>query len=61
MIGKQKRPEITRMSQLQEELRSASFDKIKVLEGITSVQEIDSYIRNNRQLSHDVIIVSSKK
>ena len=61
MIGKQRRPEITRMSQLQEELRNASFDKLKVFEGITSVQDIDSYLRQNRQLSHDVIVVSSKK
>jgi hypothetical protein len=61
MIGKQRKPEITRMSQLQEELRNASFDKIKVFEGITSAQEIDSYLRQNRQLLHDVIIVSSKK
>jgi hypothetical protein len=59
MIGKQKKPEITRMSQLQEELRHASYDKIKVFEGITSVQDIDSYLRQNRQWSHDVIIVSS--
>jgi hypothetical protein len=61
MIGKQRRPEITRMSQLQEELRNATFDKIKVFEGVTSAQEMDSYIRQNRQLTHDVIIVSSKK
>jgi hypothetical protein len=60
MIGKQRRPEITRMSQLQDELRNASFDKLKVFEGVTSVQEIDSYIRQNRQLTHDVIIVSHR-
>ena len=61
MIGRQKKPEITRMSQLQEELRNASFDKLKIFEKITSAQEIDNYIRQNRQWSHDVIIVSSKK
>jgi hypothetical protein len=61
MIGKQKKPEITRMSQLQEELRNASFDKLKVFEKVSSAQEIDNYIRQNRQLVHDVIIVSSRK
>jgi len=61
MIGKQRKPEITRMSQLQEELRNASFDKLKVFEGVTSGQDIDSYLRQNRQMSHDVIVVSSKK
>jgi hypothetical protein len=61
MIGRQKRPEITRMSQLQEELRNVSFDKLKVFENVSSAQEIDSYLRQNRQLSHDLIIVSSKK
>jgi hypothetical protein len=61
MIGKQRKPEITRMSQLQEELRNTSFDKLKVLENVTSAQEIDNYLRQNRQLTHDVIVVSSKK
>ena len=61
MIGKQKKPEITRMSQLQEELRNTSFDKLKVFESVSSAQEIDSYLRQNRQLLHDVIVVSSKK
>jgi hypothetical protein len=61
MIGRQKKPEIARMSQLQEELRNASFDKLKVFENVSSGQAIDSYIRQNRQWSHDVIIVSSKK
>ena len=60
MIGKQRRPEITRMSQLQEELRNASFDKLKVFERVTSTQEIDNYLRQNRQMSHDVIIVSHR-
>jgi hypothetical protein len=49
------------MSQLQEELRNASFDKLKVFEGVTSAQEIDNYLRQNRPMTHDVIIVSSKK
>ena len=61
MIGKQKKPEITRMSQLQEELRNTKCDKLKVFEGVTSAQEVDSYLRQNRQLTHDVIVVSSKK
>jgi hypothetical protein len=60
MIGKQRRPEITRMSQLQEELRNATFDKLKVFERVTSAQEIDYYLRQNRQLFHDVIIVSHR-
>ena len=60
MIGKQKKPEITRMSQLQEELRNGSFVKLKVFEGITSAQEIDNYLRQNRQLTHDVIILSHR-
>jgi hypothetical protein len=49
------------MSQLQEELRNASCDKLKIFENVSSGQAIDSYIRQNRQLDHDVIIVSSKK
>jgi hypothetical protein len=49
------------MSQLQEELRNASFDKLRVFENVSSAQEIDNYFRQNRQLSHDVIILSSKK
>jgi hypothetical protein len=61
MIGKQKKPEITRMSQLQEELRNTTFGKLEVFEGITSAQEVDNYLRQNRQLTHDVIIISSKK
>ena len=61
MIGKQKKPEITRMSQLQEELRNTKCDKLKVFEGVTSAQDIDNYLRQNRQMSHDVIILSSKK
>ena len=61
MIGKQKKPEITRMSQLQDELRNATFAKLKVFENVSSAQEIDGYLRQNRQLVHDVIIVSSRK
>jgi hypothetical protein len=61
MIGRKRKPEITRMSQLQDELRNALFDKLKVFEGVASAQEIDSYLRQNRQLSHDVIVVSSRK
>ena len=61
MIGKQKKSEITRLSQLQEELRNTTFGKLKVFEGITSAQEVDNYLRQNRQLTHDVIIISSKK
>lgn len=58
MIGRQRKPEITRMSQLQDELRNASFDKLKVFERVTSAQQIDSYLRQNRQLTHDIIILS---
>jgi hypothetical protein len=60
MIGKQKKPEITLMSQLQEELRNTTFDKLKVFEGVTSAQEVDNYLRQNRQLTHDVIILSHR-
>jgi hypothetical protein len=60
MIGKQRKPEITRMSQLQDELRNASFAKLKVFEGVSSAQEIDSYLRQNRQLTHDIIILSHR-
>ena len=61
MIGEKGSLRSLRMSQLQEELRNASFDKLKIFENVSSVQAIDSYIRQNRQLVHDVIIVSSKK
>jgi hypothetical protein len=60
MIGKQRKPEITRMSQLQDELRNATFDKLKVFERVTSAQAIDSYLRQNRQLTHDIIILSHR-
>ncbi len=60
MIGRQRKPEITRMSQLQDELRNASFDKLKVFEKVTSAQQIDSYLRQNRQLTHDIIILSHR-
>ena len=60
MIGKQKKPEITRMSQLQDELRNATFDKLKVFERVTSTREIDYYLRQNRQMTHDIIILSHR-
>ena len=58
MIGR--KPEITRMSQLQDELRHSSLDKLKVFERVTSAQEIDSYLRQNRQMTHDIIILSHR-
>ena len=48
------------MNQLQDELRNATVDKLKVFERVTSAQAIDSYIRQNRQLTHDVIILSHR-
>jgi hypothetical protein len=59
MIGKQRKPEITRMSQLQDELRKA-IDKLKVFEGANS-REIEAYLRQNSQMVHDVVILSSKR
>jgi hypothetical protein len=60
MIGKQKRPAITRMSELQEELRKASFDRLKVFEG-TNAREVETYLRQNSQMVHDVVILSSRR
>jgi hypothetical protein len=54
MIGKQKKPEITRMSQLQEELRNTSFDKLKIFEKITSEPPRDCRrLQLLRRWSHD--------
>ncbi len=60
MIGKQKKPEITRMNQLQEELRNASFDKLKVFESANS-RDIEAYLRQNSQMVHDVVVLSSRR
>ena len=60
MIGKQRKPEITRMSQLQDELRKASFDRLKVFEGANS-RDVEAYLRQNSQMVHDVVILSSKR
>jgi hypothetical protein len=60
MIGKQRKPEITRMSQLQEELRKTSFDKLKVFEG-ANCREVEAYLRQNSQMLHDVVILSSRR
>jgi hypothetical protein len=48
MIGKQGKPEITRMSQLQGELRNATFDKLKIFEG-ANAREVEAYLRQNSQ------------
>jgi hypothetical protein len=60
MIGKQRKPEITRMSQLQAELRNATFDKLKVFEGANS-RDIEAYLRQNSQMVHDVVVLSSRR
>jgi hypothetical protein len=60
MIGKQRKPEITRMSQLQEELRNATFDKLKVFEG-ANARDVEAYLRQNSQMVHDVVILSSRR
>ncbi len=57
MIGK--KPEITRMTELVEALRTTKHDKLKVLER-TTAKEVEAYLRMNSQLSHDVIVVSSR-
>ena len=60
MIGKQRKPEITRMSQLQDELRNASCEKLKVFERANS-RDVEAYLRQNSQMIHDVVILSIKK
>jgi hypothetical protein len=60
MIGKSKRREITRKSELVEELRQADFDKVQVFEEVTSAQQIETYIRQNRQWHHSIIVVSHR-
>jgi hypothetical protein len=57
MIGKKR--DITRMTELLESLRNAKHDKLKVLEGATA-QEVQDYLRQNGQFSHDVIVVSHR-
>jgi hypothetical protein len=58
MIGKPR--EITRMSELLESLRTTRHDKIKVLERATA-RDVETYMRQNSHMSHDVIVVSSRK
>ena len=60
MIGKSRSREITRKSELMEELRRAEFDRVKVFEQISSAQEVENYIRQNRQWHHSIIIVSHR-
>jgi hypothetical protein len=60
MVGKQRKPEITRMSQLQDELRHAQVDKLKVFESANS-RDVEAYLRQNSQMIHDVVILSSRR
>ena len=60
MIGKSKQREITRKSELVEELRKADFDKIQVFEEVASAQGIENYIRQHRQWHHSIIVVSHR-
>jgi hypothetical protein len=48
------------MSQLQDELRKASFDKLKVFEGANS-RDVEAYMRQNSQMVHDVVILSTRR
>jgi hypothetical protein len=56
VIGKRK--EITR-TELLESLRNAKYDKLKLLEK-TKAQEVQDYMRQNGQFTHDVIVVSHR-
>lgn len=60
MIGKTKQREITRKSELVEELRTATLDKIRVFENAASAADAEKYIRQNRQLIHSIIVVSHR-
>ena len=60
MIGAQRKREITTRSELVEELRTATLDKIKVFDNATSAADAEHYIRQNRQLTHSIIVVSHK-
>ena len=60
MIGKSKPREITRKSELLEELRKAEFDRVRVFDEVTSAQEVENYIRQSRQWHHSVIVVSHR-
>ena len=57
MIGQKK--EITSMRELLASLQTTKHDKIKVLEN-AKASEVEAYLRQNPQLSHDVIVVSSR-
>ena len=58
MIGK--KAEITKISDLIRALQITKAERIKVLEQ-ASAKDVEAYMRQNSQLSHDVIVVSSKK
>jgi hypothetical protein len=48
------------MSQLQDELRNATVDKLKVFEG-ANAREVETYLRQNSQMIHDIIILSIRR
>jgi len=52
--------DVARMSQLQDELRNATFDKLKVFEGANS-RDVQAYLRQNSQMVHDVVVLSSRR
>ncbi len=57
MIGK--RLEIKTMSQLIEALRQTKLDRLKVIENATA-RDVENYMRQYSQLTHDVIIISPR-
>ena len=48
------------MSQLQDELRKATFDKLKVFEA-ANAREVETYLRQNSQMIHDIIVLSIRR
>jgi hypothetical protein len=60
MIGQSKQREITRKSELVEELRKADFDKVQVFEEVSSAQAVENYIRQNRQWHHSIVVISHR-
>jgi ADP-glucose pyrophosphorylase len=60
MIGKQRKREITSKRDLLSELQNSTFDKVAVFEQVQSAQEAESYIRQNRNWHHSIVVISHK-
>lgn len=59
MIGTRANKNLTKR-EIINEIQSAQFDKSAVFDNVTSVKEVEDYMRLNRQLTHSIIVVSHR-